>query len=61
MTEWFADALTRAGQPWALLEGTVEERVALAIRTIDPVLRRRLTLADPLAGPGFGPITKGVT
>lgn len=53
MTEWFADALTEGGHPWVLLEGTLNERIALAIRSIDPVVNRRLVLADPLTGPGF--------
>jgi HTH-type transcriptional repressor of NAD biosynthesis genes len=53
MTEWFADALTGAGHPWVMLAGTLEERIALAIRSTDPVLTRRLRLSDPLAGPGF--------
>jgi HTH-type transcriptional repressor of NAD biosynthesis genes len=53
MTEWFADALTAGGHPWVLLEGTVRERVELAVRCIDEVLARHMTWADPLTGPGF--------
>jgi HTH-type transcriptional regulator, transcriptional repressor of NAD biosynthesis genes len=53
MTDWFADELTAAGHPWVLLEGTVDQRVAMAVRTIEPVLRRRLTFSSPLTGPGF--------
>ncbi len=53
MTEWFADALTAGGHPWAMLEGTLAERAELAVRCIDGVLGRRMTWADPLRGPGF--------
>jgi hypothetical protein len=53
MTEWFADALTAAGHSWALLTGTLEDRVALAMRTADQVLARRLAFTTPFTGPGF--------
>jgi HTH-type transcriptional repressor of NAD biosynthesis genes len=53
MTDWFADALTKAGHPWVLLEGISQERVDIAVRSIDPILGRRLTLTEPLTGPGF--------
>lgn len=55
MTDWFADALTTAGHPWVMLEGSLPERTSLALRSIEPVLDRRLHLADPLYGPGFPP------
>ena len=41
MTGWFAEALTAAGQSWVLLTGTVEIRLALAVRVTDAVLARR--------------------
>lgn len=53
MTDWFADALTGAGHPWVMLEGSLQDRIDIARRSIGPVLARRLTLADPLTGPGF--------
>jgi HTH-type transcriptional regulator, transcriptional repressor of NAD biosynthesis genes len=53
MTGWFADAMTAAGHSWVLLTGSVEQRVRLAIRTIDPILATRLRLAPPAGGPGF--------
>jgi NadR type nicotinamide-nucleotide adenylyltransferase len=55
MTQWFEDALTVAGQSWVLLTGTREQRLALAIRTIDPLLAARMTFAAPKSGPGFEP------
>lgn len=53
MTEWFADALTGAGQSWVLLTGSVEERVALCVRALDQLLSHRSHFARPLQGPGF--------
>jgi len=53
MTGWFADALTAAGHSWALLTGTLEQRIDLAARTVDQVLARRLAFTVPLTGPGF--------
>lgn len=55
MTGWFVDALTRAGHSWVLLTGSLDERVDLAVRTIDQLLSTRLTLHEPLRGPGFEP------
>ncbi|NJC68585.1 AAA family ATPase [Planosporangium thailandense] len=49
MTGWFTDALTRAGESWVLLTGSVEQRLALAIRTIDPLLARAATFAPPVS------------
>jgi HTH-type transcriptional repressor of NAD biosynthesis genes len=40
MTGWFAAALTRAGHSWVLLTGSAEDRLRLAIRSVD------LALAD---------------
>jgi hypothetical protein len=53
MTDWFADALTAAGHSWVLLTGTFEERVELAVRTIEPLLDLRALFGEPLRGPGF--------
>lgn len=53
LTQRFEDALIAAGHSWVLLSGTIEQRVALAIRTIDPFLDRRLHFAAPKTGPGF--------
>jgi HTH-type transcriptional repressor of NAD biosynthesis genes len=58
MTDWFADALTVAGLPWVTLEGPLEQRASLALRSIDPILRRRLSFAAPLSGPGFPSTTE---
>jgi len=55
MTGWFEDALTVARHSWVLLNGTAADRLALAVRTVDPLLARRLTFAAPKTGPGFGP------
>ena len=54
MTQWFEDMLTEREQSWVLLTGTEAERVALAIRTVDLLLARRMRFDDPLKGPGFG-------
>jgi len=54
MTGWFVDALTAAGHSWVLLTGSVEERVELAVRTVDQLLAVRARFAEPLSGPGFG-------
>lgn len=53
MTGWFADALTRAGHSWVLLTGPLEERLALAERTVDQLLAHRRRFGEPLHGPGF--------
>jgi NadR type nicotinamide-nucleotide adenylyltransferase len=53
MTGWFTEALTSAGHSWVLLTGRIEDRLALAVRVTDSVLRRRAC---------FGPaITDAVT
>jgi HTH-type transcriptional regulator, transcriptional repressor of NAD biosynthesis genes len=41
MTGWFAAALTAAGHSWVLLTGSIEDRLALAVRVTDQVLQRR--------------------
>jgi HTH-type transcriptional regulator, transcriptional repressor of NAD biosynthesis genes len=38
MTGWFADALTAAGHSWVLLTGSIDQRLALAVRVTDAVL-----------------------
>lgn len=53
MTGWFADALTAAGHSWVLLTGTLQERLDVAVRTIDPLLALRARFGEPLRGPGF--------
>lgn len=55
MTDWFIDALTRAGQSWVLLTGSLDERLDLAVRTVDQLLCSRMGFAAPLHGPGFEP------
>ncbi|WP_395307493.1 ATP-binding protein [Mycobacterium sp. AMU20-3851] len=53
MTGWFAEALTAAGHSWVLLTGTLDERVDVAVRTIDPLLALWARFGEPLRGPGF--------
>ena len=53
MTSWFADALTAAGHSWVLLTGTLEERLDIAVRTVEPLLALRSQFGEPLRGPGF--------
>ncbi|MGC9665220.1 AAA family ATPase [Planosporangium sp. 12N6] len=48
MTGWFTDALTRAGRSWVLLTGSVEQRLALAVRTTDLLLAQAATFAAPI-------------
>jgi nicotinamide riboside kinase len=55
MTGWFADALTAAGHSWALLTGSLDDRVDVAVRTVDALLQHRMTFGEPLSGPGFVP------
>ena len=55
MTGWFTEALTAAGQSWVLLTGTLQERLDIAIRAIDPLLAHRARFGEPLHGPGFEP------
>jgi len=58
MTGWFVDALTRSGHSWVLLTGTLEQRLSLAVRTVDQLLAVRMSFAAPLAGPGFEPASR---
>ncbi|GAA1456611.1 AAA family ATPase [Williamsia maris] len=48
MTGWFIDALTRSGRSWVWLTGSLDERIALAVRVADQSLATRSTFADPL-------------
>lgn len=54
MTDWFAHALTVAGHSWVLLTGSIDERLDLAVRSVEPLLARRARFGEPLRGPGFG-------
>jgi NadR type nicotinamide-nucleotide adenylyltransferase len=51
MTDWFTRALTDAGESWVLLTGSVEQRLALAIRTTDLLLAQAATFAAPVPDP----------
>lgn len=53
MTEWFVDGLTAAGHSWVLLSGSLQDRLEIAIRTIEPLLEHRARFGEPLHGPGF--------
>jgi NadR type nicotinamide-nucleotide adenylyltransferase len=48
MTDWFVRALTTAGHSWALLTGSIDERLRLATRIADQLLARRVTFSTPL-------------
>jgi HTH-type transcriptional repressor of NAD biosynthesis genes len=48
MTGWFTDALTRAGESWVLVTGSLQQRLALAIRTTDLLLAQAATFAAPV-------------
>ena len=54
MTGWFARALTDAGHSWALLTGSADERLALAVRVTDGVLARRAAFAPAIDAPVSG-------
>jgi HTH-type transcriptional repressor of NAD biosynthesis genes len=53
MTGWFMDALVAAGHSFVLLTGTLQDRLDLAVRTIDQLLAIRMRFGAPLTGPGF--------
>lgn len=38
MQQWFVDELERRGEPWVLVTGTREQRLATSIRAVDAVL-----------------------
>jgi HTH-type transcriptional regulator, transcriptional repressor of NAD biosynthesis genes len=44
MTGWFVDTLTAGGHSWVLLTGSIEQRLALAVRCTEAVLATRLVL-----------------
>jgi NadR type nicotinamide-nucleotide adenylyltransferase len=48
MTRWLIDALVTSGRSWVLLTGSLDERVDLAERIADQLLRHRATFARPL-------------
>jgi len=47
MTVDFAQDLVRHGRPWAMLTGPLGQRLALAERITDRIVRRKLTFASP--------------
>jgi HTH-type transcriptional repressor of NAD biosynthesis genes len=49
MTEWFARALTAAGHSWVLLTGSLQDRLALAVRVTDYVLECRLRFGPAIS------------
>jgi NadR type nicotinamide-nucleotide adenylyltransferase len=49
MTHWFIEALTRAGESWMLLTGSLDRRLSLAVRATEPLLRNAATFAAPLS------------
>lgn len=53
MTDWFMSALTQAGHSWVLVTGSKQERLDIAVRTIDPLVAHRAQFGRPLHGPGF--------
>jgi HTH-type transcriptional repressor of NAD biosynthesis genes len=57
MTGWFTAALTSAGHSWVLLTGSIEDRLALAVRVTDSVLRWRArfgpAITDSVAASGL--------
>jgi len=48
MTGWFAAALTAAGHSWVLLTGSVQDRLALAIRVTDAALAYRASFGPAI-------------
>jgi NadR type nicotinamide-nucleotide adenylyltransferase len=51
MTDWFAAALTAAGHSWVLLTGSADERLNLAVRVTESMLRYRATFGRPIDAP----------
>jgi nicotinamide riboside kinase len=47
MTGWFVDELVASGQSWALLTGSHEERLDLAVRITDAALDRAARFGTP--------------
>src|SRR5262249_11945105 len=54
MTDWFADALTRAGHSWVLLTGNAEQRLRLATTVIDRLMRVRLSFTASITEASAG-------
>lgn len=54
MTEWFAEALTRAGHSWVLLTGDVEQRLQLARQVTDGLLAAQLSFAPSITQTSAG-------
>jgi HTH-type transcriptional regulator, transcriptional repressor of NAD biosynthesis genes len=48
MTDWFTTELTAAGHSWALLTGTLDQRLGLATTIADQLLNWRSTFSVPL-------------
>jgi NadR type nicotinamide-nucleotide adenylyltransferase len=48
MTDGFASALVGHGKPWAVLTGSLGERLTLAERITDELVQRRLSFSDPI-------------
>ena len=48
MTGWFVEELTASGVSWALLSGTLEERLDLARRIVDEALLDGARFGRPL-------------
>lgn len=46
MTGWFISTLTAGNHSWILLTGSIEQRLALAVRCTDAVLATRHTLSE---------------
>jgi HTH-type transcriptional regulator, transcriptional repressor of NAD biosynthesis genes len=58
MTGWFADALTASGHSWVPLTGSLAERMSVAIRVTDDMLRQGMTFGRPITdAPGGGTVT----
>ena len=59
MTGWFVTALTAAGHSWVLLTGSIEERLALAVRVTGGVLEQRARFGPAItdAVPSIGSVT----
>ena len=53
MTSWFVDELTAAGPSWVLLTGDLDQRLDVAVRTIEPILAARSQFGEPLHGRGL--------
>lgn len=53
MTGWFAEALAASGHSWVMLTGSLEQRVDVALRAVEPLVALRARFGEPLRGPGF--------